>query len=363
MITIDASVLAKAMKNAAGIVATTQMVPILGHVRLEATGDTLEIVTSDLDSEFRQVLPLRQAGGELATTVEARRLAALAAAADPGSALTLALEGGRLTVKAARSRWVLPVMALQDFPLMPAAELCEPVRLPGKALAEAIGRVAWAVSNEVSKPYLHGVFLNAEDGQLRLMAGDGNVLTLVATGAEFPSGAPEVILPTKCARTLGALCGEFDGPVSLAWDDRRLRATIGDVVLTGKLLAETFPNFRRAIPDIVEPVVIDPAGMRAAIRRVQLVEDKKTRAIKIERAAGKLTMSIASAIGGEATEEILTDCPEGHATGFSAPYLDQMLAAIGGDSIELHQADAGSPALFRRVVSDGALGIVMPMRI
>lgn len=366
-ITIEAAQLARAMKNAAAIVQPRNTIPILANVRLIAQGNSLELTTSDLDIEYRQTVPLAGAG-DLATTVDARRLAALAGAVEPGAQIALALEdasrtGGRLVVKSGRSRWVLPVIGVDDFPVMIAAEGGTGLDIPAADLGPAIDRVVWSVSDEENRYYLLGIFFNCSADKLHLAATNGHTLMTLTTAHAWPQEAPAIIVPTRLCHTLSRLAAEHKGEIALRWTDKQLRADFGDIVVTGKTIDGQFPDYDRVIPAEGKATTLAPADLRGAIRRVQLVSSEKTRTVKVERGKDGLLLGMASAEGSSAAEQVAADCQDDGETGFNVRYLDQMAEHIGGDTIEIHQQDADAPALFRRVVPDGALGVVMPMRI
>lgn len=361
---IAAGELVKAMKHAAAVVESRNTIPILSNVLLRAEGDTIELASSDLDVEFRQRLPL-ETPGAIATTVDARRLAALCASVAADAAMTLEMDGPRLVVKAGRSRWTLPALPAGDFPLMEfdadaAARLTVE---PASRLGETLGRVLWAASTEETRYYLNGLFLHPEAGRTALVATDGYVLVRAEIGIEHPADAPEVILARKFCRLLLALAEGVKGPAHLAWDTGKIRAEIGDQVLLAKHIHGTFPDYRRVIPGESERVIVEPESLRAALRRTMLVAAQKTSCVKLEREEGKLVLSVTDPDGGAANEEVPAEAESRFASGFNGRFLDRMLEAIGGDSVEIHQADPCSPALVRRVVPDGVSGVVMPMRV
>lgn len=368
MITVDAGVLTKAMRHAAAVTERRNTIPILANVLLVAKGETLSISTTDLDLQFTQTVPLR-AGGELMTTVDSQRLATLAGAVESGAQISLELKDDRLTVKSGRGRWVLPVLPRDDFPLMVVGNFEASIDLAGAALARAVGRVGAAISTEETRYYLNGILLSPDGGQVRMVATDGHRMMVVTVEAAWPENAPDVIVPRKFVRTLEKLAaGLGEGAVSLAWSAKQVRAEIGPVTLLGKTIDGSFPDYRRVIPSVEgTPVVFDPAVLRGAVRRVALIATEKTRVVKLTREADLLLLHVASPDNGAASEELPADCDvsgeRGFACGFNAAYLGDMLEAIGGDTVELHHADAGAPALFRRKVSDGALGVLMPMRV
>ena len=369
-ITIETAVLAKAMKSAAAVTEACNIVPILSNARLMADGDELEIVTSNLDVEFRQRLPLAS-GGALAVTVDAKRLSTLAAAAPRGSQLAIEAEEGRAIVKSGRSRWTMPVLPVDDFPTIIFEGESE-LRIGAAGLSEAFARVLWSVSDEPTRHYLNGPLLHGDQGTSVLAATNGHCLMRVPLPNAHPEAAPDVILGPKWCRIVESLAkdaGEGD-TVILRWSDKVIRATLSSktgaspIEVTGKVIDGTFPDYRRVIPELIDsPMTVDPVALKEALRRVQVLASEKTRAVKLERGAGVLELTCQSPDTGMGREEVPADCEAGFSSGFNARYLTDMLTAIGGDSVTIHHVNAGAQARFGRVVDDGAIGVVMPVRI
>lgn len=361
-ITIEASVLAKAMKHAAAVVESRNTIPILLNVLLRADGDSLEIATSNLDVEFRQAVGLAE-GGKLATTVDARRLAALASAAPKGSQLALSIDNGQLLVRCGRSRWKVPVLPVDDFPLLPFDAGSEALDLPAALVAEIFERVSWSRSSEESRYYLNGPLWHGEKGVLRVVTTNGHSLASLLTDIPFPASAPEVILAPKFCDLLQRIADDTGGTVQFVWDEKKIRAAVGDIVLTAKVIEGTFPDYRRVIPAESQTCTVDPEGLSAAVRRVRLLCSDRTHCVKVERGEGKWTLSQATPDQGSAQEEVPADAGSDVVTGFNAEYLDKMCAAVGGDSMAVDQVDGGHMALFRRTVPDGFVGVIMPIRV
>lgn len=365
-VTIDASVLSRAMSAAAKIVEARNTIPILSNVRLVADPvlGKLELLTTDLDVEYRQRIAMAEGSGKLATTVNAGKLRDLVNAVNKGAQLRLTHDGNRLTVQAGRGRWVIPTLPVDDFP---SIEFTAQHRLdiePAAKLSALLARVLWSTETEKTRYFLAGPLWHPENGKVRLAATNGHTLPVVSTELDWPEGAPELILAPKFCTTIRDLLGDVAGVVQLTWDATKIRAAWGDVILTGKVIDGAFPDYRRVIPPNVEkPIMLDPDCLADAVRRVKLLGSEKTRSVKFIIADGKITLSHTSMEHGTATEDVPADCKAAHETGFNAEYLINMLGAIGGDTVEIHQSDPGAPSLIRRTVDDGALGVVMPMRV
>jgi DNA polymerase-3 subunit beta len=359
---IEAGVLSRAMKSAAAIVKGTNTIPILANARIETRGGELEIVTSNLDTEYRQRVPLVSGEG-LSTTIDAKKLSALAAAAATnGAQMSFALKDSRMTVKSGRSRWVLPALPAADFPLMAFETDAVGTTFAGKDLAAMISRTVW--STDSSRPHLAGIFLNPEAGKLTLASTNGHTIVVLSTETDWPAEAPEVIVPTDFARVLERLSAEA-ASVDLVWDNRKVRATIGESSVTGNLIDGTFPDYRRVIPaDVDTPISAEPDALRKALRRIELIGTEKSRSVVFEPGNGVIDLRISDASSsGEASEQVPASCETGPKAGFNVAYLAGALEAVGGETIEIHQADPNAVALIRRTVRDGAVCGVMPMRI
>lgn len=365
-VTIDVALLARAMTAAAKVVDARNTIPILSNVRLVADPviGKLELLTTDLDVEYRQRIAMVDGSGKLATTVNAGKLRDLVNAVPKGAQMRLTHDGNRLTVQAGRGRWVIPTLPVDDFP---SIEFNAEHRLeiePASKLSAMLARVMWSTEQEKTRYYLAGPLWHSENGKVRLAATNGHTLPVVTTDLNWPNDAPALILAPKFCATIRDLLNDTAGIIQLTWDAAKIRAAWGDVVLTGKVIDGNFPDYRRVIPPTVSnPVLVDPETLADAVRRVKLLGSEKTRSVKFLIGDGKITLSHSSAEHGTATEDVPADCKAAHEAGFNAEYLINMLGAIGGDTVEFHHADPSAPSLIRRAVDDGAMGVVMPMRV
>ena len=145
----------------------------------------------------------------------------------------------------------------------------------------------------------------------------------------------------------------------------KIRFTLGNAVLTSKLIDGTFPDYNRVIPTGNDKLLkIDPKSFAEGVDRVATIATEKTRAVKMALGQDKVTLSVTSPENGTAAEEV----PGSYSSdtfeiGFNARYLLDILGEIEGDSVELHLADASAPTLIREGDKAQALYVLMPMRV
>jgi DNA polymerase-3 subunit beta len=156
-----------------------------------------------------------------------------------------------------------------------------------------------------------------------------------------------------------------EGEVGIELSAGKIRFSIGNVVLTSKLIDGTFPDYGRVIPaNNDKNLVVDKKDFEAAVDRVSTVSSERGRAVKLSIAPSKLTLSVTNPDSGSATEELEVDYEaEPLDIGFNSRYLLDIAAQIEGEVAILKLADPGSPTLIQDKDAKGALYVLMPMRV
>lgn len=360
---VNAGDLAWAMRLAAQVVEKRQTIPILANVLFEAGDNALAITATDLDLQIRQDVPAA-CDASFAVTIPTQRLAAIAGAVKPDAQMIFTVQdAGRVTIRSGRSRWVLATLPREDFPCIPSADTVAEIVLKPADLAALVNRVLPFRSTEQTRYYLNGPLWHGEAGKVALAATDGHRLMRAVLDCAWPDDAPEVILAPKACKLLATL-GEETADLRFAWNDKRIAVTIGRIEIVSKVIDGTFPDYRRVIGAKVDaPLRADPEHLRAALSRLMVAADKVDSAVLIDPGKDGVTLSIRSSDAmADAFEEVACEPGDLPATAFNARYVQEMLAAIGGDTVEIHMVEAGAPARMVRTVEDGAIGTVMPMR-
>ena len=376
--TIERATLLRCLSHVQSVVERRNTIPILSNVLLEAAADgSLRLMATDLDLQVVETMPAVAVERAGAITVSAHLLFDIARKLPDGSQVSFDAADNRMVVKAGRSRFSLPTLPRDDFPVIVEGDLPTSFEVPAATLAQLIDRTRFAISTEETRYYLNGIFLHVSDedgpggmGVLKAAATDGHRLARYTIarpdGAE---GMPDVIVPRKCVAELRKLLEEsLDTNVEVDLSASKVRFTLGGengVVLTSKLIDGTFPDYSRVIPTGNDKLLkLDPRSFFEGVDRVATIATEKTRAVKMTLETDKVTLSVTSPDNGTAAEEIAADYTSaGFEIGFNANYLKDILSQIEGDTVELHLADAGAPTLIRQDEKSPALYVLMPMRV
>lgn len=372
--TIERATLLRCLSHVQSVVERRNTIPILSNVLIEASGDgSVRIMATDLDLQVVESMAAVSVDAPGAITVSAHLLFDIARKLPDGTQVSLETADNRMTVKAGRSRFSLPTLPRDDFPMIVEGDLPTTFEIGAKTLAELIDRTRFAISTEETRYYLNGIFLHVSDEDqpvLKAAATDGHRLArYTIPRPDGAQGMPDVIVPRKAIAELRKLLEEAqDSNVEIELSASKIRFTLGGeggVVLTSKLIDGTFPDYSRVIPTGNDKLLrLDPRSFYEGVDRVATIATEKTRAVKMGLEKDRITLSVTSPDNGTAAEELPADyASDQFEIGFNANYLKDILSQIDGDNVEIHLADAGAPTLIRQNDKSPALYVLMPMRV
>jgi len=201
---------------------------------------------------------------------------------------------------------------------------------------------------------------------LRAVATDGH--RLAQAELALPAGAagmPGIILPRKTVHELHRLIEDSQATVSVGVSAAKVRFEIGTITLISKLIDGTFPDYARVIPKGNDKVLkVSNDEFKSAVDRVSTIASERGRAVKLNLNRNKLVLSVNNPEGGSATEEIGVEYEAAPLEiGFNARYLLDIATQLESDSAQFQLADPGSPTMVKDASDEGALYVLMPMRV
>ncbi len=363
--------LLEALGHVTSVVERRTTIPILSNVLLRAASNGLEFKATDLEREVieRAEADVTQPGS---VTVGAHMLHDIVRKLPDGAQVELKREPDkdRLTLSAGHARFALQTLPAEDFPDLAAGELTQTFEVAAHELKRLIDKTRFAISTEETRYYLTGIYFHIAKTEgtdmLRAVATDGHRLAQVEIEAPAGSvGMPGVIIPRKTVNELRRLIETATEDVKVGVSAAKVRFEIGTVTLTSKLIDGTFPDYGRVIPQANDKELkVSNAEFMSAVDRVSTIASERGRAVKLNIAPDRLTLSVNNPEGGSATEEIGVDYGASPLEiGFNARYLLDIAGQLEGDHARFMLADPGSPTMIRDVGDDSALYVLMPMRV
>ena len=185
--------------------------------------------------------------------------------------------------------------------------------------------------------------------------------------AELKDGEDRVILPRKTLLELARLLGEGEGDIQFERGENHLFFDVGGRLLISRMIDGQFPAFERVIPKSNDKrVEFDRDRLTSAVRRVALLSNERSRAVKFQIDKGKVEIASSSPEFGEAKEVLIVDYNGAPVTiCFNAQYVVDFLGAVETDGVALEFKDEMSQAVMSPVGAEGYsyTYVIMPMRI
>lgn len=365
---IQRETLLKPLQAVIGVVEKRQTMPVLANLLLVAHDDgTVSFTGTDLQIELvARVQATVDSAGEV--TVPARKLFDICRTLPEGAAITVELQGERVLVRAGRSRFQLATLPVEEFPGLEVKEGGESLMLSEHLLLGLIDRVAFAMAVQDVRFYLNGMLLDVREGTLRTVATDGHRLALCQVQLDGPAAElsdRQLLLPRKAVLELQRLLEGGETPVTLVLGRNQVRLERDDVVFTSNLIDGRFPDYQAVIPIGADQTVrVDRSALRDALTRTAILSNEKYRGVRFEVSPDQLRVLSHNAEQEEAVEDLAVQTQvQKLEISFNVVYVQEALAALRGNEVEICLRDGNSSCLIRDAEDDSARHVVMPMRM
>ena len=356
-----------------GIVERKNTIPILANVLMEAKGDELRFLATDLEVGLRsRCTAAVSKGGSL--TLPAKKFYEIVKSL-PETDIRIAEDKGGVKVAADRFDSRMQTLPREDFPTLPetgGAGGTERATLPRAAIKEMVGKTAFAITGEDTRFFLNGALFVLRPDTMSLVATDGHRLALVtvardAGGAKTDADEVKAILPKKTLGELSRLLQEGDEDIQYERGENHLFFEVGGRLLISRMIDGQFPAYERVIPKGNDKrIEFERDRLTSAVKRVALLSNERSRAVKFQVEKGKVDVTSSSPDLGEAKETLPVDY-SGPAMQicFNAQYVLDFLSAVSTDVVALELKDEVSQAVMRPVVAEGYdyTYVIMPMRV
>lgn len=366
---ITRNALQKELGLVQGIVEKKNTIPVLSNILIESAGEnTIRMTGTDLDVTLRcEIEADVKTPGSLC--VQARKLFDISRLLPDAPVHFRKDTNDWANVKCERSNFRIAGINRENFPEVPTFR-STPVKLPSDVLKMFIDRTIFAITLEESRYTLSGAkFIFDRDG-VRMITTDGHRLAYIDrkhSHAGEIAQTIDVLIPRKTLAELVKLTSSFEGEIGLGADDNHIYFEVGPRLLVSRSLAGQFPNYEMVIPkNNDKSVKFDCVALGQAIRRVALMADDRSRAIKMQFGTGNLQISSQTAEEGEATESLSAEyAGTDTEIGFNAQYLQDFLTVMGEEEVAFEFKDSSSQAQLRpQENSDYDYKyVVMPMRL
>lgn len=365
-LSISRDQLLKPLQQVCGVVEKRQTLPVLANVLLVVDAGKLSLTGTDLEVELVAKAELNGEFGDGEITVPARKLLDICKSLPASAEIELRMDGQKLTLKSGKSRFTLTTLPANEFPNLEEGIGAFSFTISQKALRKLIEKTSFAMAQQDVRYYLNGMLFEVTGNRLRTVSTDGHRLAMCDAEARTDSSdRMQVIVPRKGVHELARLLTEDDGEVTLTLGTNHIRATVGNVSFTSKLIDGKFPDYERVLPKGGDKIVLaNREELRQSLQRASILSNEKYRGIRLQLTPDLLRLQANNPDQEEAEEDVTVEYAGGSLEiGFNVQYLMDVLGVLETSTAKITLGDSNSSALLQDADSAAALYVVMPMRL
>ena len=327
--------------------------PILRGVMIVADDEGLEL--SGFDREVSTRVRINAEVDDSGRILVAGKLLSDIVGSLPNKPITMEYSGSTVIVTTGNSRFELPGMTIEDYPLLPELPAVTGT-IDSELFTEAISQVAVAAGRDDTLPMLTGIRMEI-DGENIVLAATDRFRLAVRTFQWNPASAEAtagLLVPARTlADTARTLDHQLNEPIEIAigsGEDIGAQGILGIVTdsrhSTTRLLDADFPNFRPLLPPKHNALAsVEIAPLQDAIRRVSLVAERNSQ-IRMYFEEGSVTLSAGGSDVGSAEETV--QCAfhgEPLTIAFNPAFLKEGLQAITTNRVVFGFTQPSRPAI------------------
>lgn len=354
---------AKALNNIKDIASSRNELAVLNNILIRTDEGRLLIAGTNLEIASTQYLSVKiDKPGSI--TIPARLVSEFVSNL-PNDIVNLEVEKDHLKITSGNFSSIINGIVADEFPELPTVDSKESVsvQLPIEDLKKSISQTKIAVSSDMSRPVLTGVYWHTYEGFLYLTATDGYRLAekrLIKTDIELSA-----IIP---ASTLNEVVKSIDdtSDVEIIFDESQVCFKTDNIEIISRLIDGRFPDYRQLIPDKSETEV--------RINKADFARVTKIAALFARESGGGITLkaskdnsllsihSIASELGENTSEANATISADGQIT-LNSRYLNEVFNIIEGTDLIFSFNGKLAPCLIQEnIKKPDYKHIIMPMK-
>jgi DNA polymerase-3 subunit beta len=362
---IERNVFFKILQRVQGIIEKRSTMPILSNILIEADSGTVEISATDLEIFIKDSCNASVEKKGLAT-INARKIFEIVKELTCKDISVSTSKSGGISIKGGKAVFNILGLPVEEFPSFPDIEEGIITRISPDILKEMVDKTYFAASTDETRYNINGVFLEREDGKIRMVATDGHRLSVIEKNTEeIPSLTEGVILPRKGVTEFRRLLEEREGNFQLGFTKTYCIVKRDNTFIVIRLIDGEFPDYKQVVPtDNDKTIIVNRINLLSSLKRVSILSTERVKGVKFSFSKGKLELSSSSPDLGEAKEEMDIDYKGDELViGFNARYIIDVLEAMDTEEVKLGLKGQLDPGLLQPVDIDGYTYVAMPMRI
>ncbi len=343
---------------------------ILNFIQFKATKNSIELIATDLEVSAKLIINAN-VEKEGSFCLNAKNIFDIVREL-PEKELILELNEGSNNLKLTcdKINYTLLIYTNEEFPQIQFSTNTNNFKLSSEQVIEIINKTNHAISNDETRLFLNGIFLQDVDGKLRTVSTDGYRLALIETDlgqGKLDALINGLIIPKKGVNELKKIAdANLNQQIGISIDESFIYLNANDsYYLAIRLISKEYLKYQAVIPKKTSFYAeIDRMHFLDAIKRIKIMANERSNGIKISLLENEICVAANHPSLGEAQERFpIRYSGKEFEIGFNAKFLSDSLSVFTDEEIRLEFNNELSPIVVRSMKNQNFLCIVMPLKL
>ena len=365
-VTIKKDDLLSAVNTVHNIVSQQSTLRILQNILLETTSKGLLFIANDMEVGAKREVPA-EIKEEGTITVSAKKFADAVRELPADTDIIIETDGNIIKVDAGKLKYNLTGLSREDFPEFPTFLPQNTLNIDAKILKKLISKTAFAVSMDISRRILMGIYFQIKENKIVFVATDGKRLAYIDNEIDTSEikSPVEIIIPSKALTELNKVLTE-EGQVKIDIGQNLVLFEFNSTVFIARIIDGQYPDYTLVIPkDFKSTLIVDSEDLLKDIEAASVLSDVKTNSITFDLKGKKTVLKTEHPELGSATKVFDAEYQgDSLQIVFNHIFITEIIRAINSEKVKIGLNEPLSPAMFTPIdESDTSKYILMPLKV
>ena len=282
----------------------------------------------------------------------------------PNSDVYIEVNNNMVNIKCENSEFNIIGNDGNEYPQIPIFVEQKSINMPKDLLKNSIRQTSFAVSLDVNRKVLTGIYFELKQNVLSMVALDGYRLSR----KKFPMKSDlefEAIIPGKAMNELYKILDDGDEDIVVNIAESNISFETGSTIFYSQLIDGQYFSYEDILRNNHETTVItNRKELQNSIERASLLaKEEKANLIKFSIEDSKLTINSNTEIGNVHEELVTEKTGSDLSIAFNSKYILDGIKNMDSDNIKLHFLDNLNPCIIEGVEIDNYTYLVLPVRL
>ena len=337
-------------------------VPVLEGIYIEAD-ENLKLIGNcyDLGIEYTVEADIKEKG---AIVIQSKMFGEIIRRLPDAPVSIEVFDGSKVRIECLNSYFEIKGMNADSYPLPPSYQNDISFTIAQSTLKDLIKQTVFAVGTDENRKIMTGALLEADNGEIRIVALDGFRLAIahaiIKENIKF-----KVVIPGKNMNEILRILETNDEPISISLSGNLASFVFKNCRILSNVLDGEFMNYKSYIPSQFETVVqVNTKELIESLERASLItSDDKRFPVRFNIGDDNMVVSSTAEIGLLKEQIKIENNGAALHIGFNPRYFIDALKVIADETIKISFTSSIGPCIITAIDHDRYLYLVLPVRI